>query len=189
MRTGWYHNQRLLLQCTYTYLHSDIRVENRICETKAMFYTLVRYLEHCHRIRTRIVALTDFFAMQSSIGPLFDARSMLTDVSGAGNNWAHGHHYYGPQYGDQIMELVRMEAEQCDSLQGFLMLHSLGGGTGSGLGSYLLGRLEVLHPFRCCAVMNWAALETVQLLTFRDGHDRIESCTPRSLLEHDVKVV
>ena len=68
---------------------------------------------------------------------------MLTDVSGAGNNWAHGHHYYGPQYGDSIMELVRMEAEQCDSLQGALLLHSLGGGTGSGLGSYLLGKLEV----------------------------------------------
>lgn len=81
--------------------------------------------------------------MQSSIGSLFDARSMLSDVSGAGNNWAHGHHFYGPQYGDHIMDLVRMEAEQCDSLQGFLLLHSLGGGTGSGLGSYLLGKLEV----------------------------------------------
>ena len=68
---------------------------------------------------------------------------MLTDVSGAGNNWAHGFHFYGPQYREDIMELVRTEAEQCDSLQGFLLMHSLGGGTGSGLGSYLLGVLEV----------------------------------------------
>jgi hypothetical protein len=29
------------------------------------------------------------------------------------------------------------------ALQGFLLLHSLGGGTGSGLGTYLLGLMEV----------------------------------------------
>lgn len=81
--------------------------------------------------------------MQSPIGSLIDARSMLYDVSGAGNNWAHGHHAYGSEYGSQIMELVRAETEQCDSLQGFLLMHSLGGGTGSGLGTYLLRCLEV----------------------------------------------
>lgn len=30
----------------------------------------------------------------------------------------------------------------CDSLQCFLILHSLGGGTGSGVGSYIVGLLE-----------------------------------------------
>jgi hypothetical protein len=30
-----------------------------------------------------------------------------------------------------------MQVEACDSLQGFMLLHSLGGGTGSGLGSYI----------------------------------------------------
>lgn len=68
---------------------------------------------------------------------------MLSDTSGAGNNWAHGHHVYGPQYHENILQLVRQEAEQCDSLQGFLLTHSLGGGTGSGLGSYLLSLLQV----------------------------------------------
>ena len=72
---------------------------------------------------------------------------MLTDVSGAGNNWAHGFHFYGPRYREDIMEVVRCEAEACDSLQGFLLMHSLGGGTGSGLGSYLLGVLEVWNQF------------------------------------------
>lgn len=36
--------------------------------------------------------------------------------------------------------------EHCDSLQSFFMLHSLGGGTGSGLGSYLLELLEDEFP-------------------------------------------
>lgn len=58
-----------------------------------------------------------------------------------GNNWAHGHHFYGPQYRDAILGKVRRTVEGCDSLQSFLLLHSLGGGTGSGLGTYILQSL------------------------------------------------
>jgi tubulin epsilon len=36
--------------------------------------------------------------------------------------------------------------EHCDSLQSFFLLHSLGGGTGSGLGTYILGLLEDEFP-------------------------------------------
>eukprot|EP00892_Ulva_mutabilis_P012892 jgi/Ulvmu1/9976/UM059_0025.1 len=84
--------------------------------------------------------------LKSPLGSLFDARSMLADTSGAGNNWAHGHHVYGPQYHEHILQLVRQEVEQCDSLQGFVLTHSLGGGTGSGLGTYLLSLLQDLYP-------------------------------------------
>jgi tubulin epsilon len=84
--------------------------------------------------------------LQGPLRTLFDQRAILTDVSGAGNNWAHGYHVYGPQYQDHIFEMIRCEAEQCDSLQGFFLIHSLGGGTGSGLGSYLLTILEVYCP-------------------------------------------
>jgi len=41
------------------------------------------------------------------------------------------------------MEKIRKLAENCDSLQGFLLCHSVGGGTGSGLGSKLNFRLTV----------------------------------------------
>lgn len=34
----------------------------------------------------------------------------------------------------------------CDSLQSFFLMHSLGGGTGSGLGTYLLTLLEDEYP-------------------------------------------
>ena len=36
-----------------------------------------------------------------------------------------------------------MQVEACDSLQGFMLLHSLGGGTGSGLGSHIIEQLAV----------------------------------------------
>eukprot|EP01018_Ginkgo_biloba_P028208 Gb_25399 [translate_table: standard] len=59
---------------------------------------------------------------------------------------AHGHDVYGPQYGESILEKIRHEVEPCESLQGFFMLHSLGGGTGSGLGSYVLELLHDVYP-------------------------------------------
>eukprot|EP00397_Hematodinium_sp_SG-2012_P012137 GEMP01012299.1.p1 GENE.GEMP01012299.1~~GEMP01012299.1.p1 ORF type:complete len:498 (+),score=96.95 GEMP01012299.1:122-1615(+) len=82
-------------------------------------------------------------------GPLrdiFDHRQLITDVSGAGNNWAHGHEVYGPKYAEALSETIRRTAEACDSLQCFLLLHSLGGGTGSGVGSYILEMLEDQFP-------------------------------------------
>ena len=41
------------------------------------------------------------------------------------------------------LDRIRKEADNCDSLEGFFMLHSVGGGSGSGLGSLLLERLSV----------------------------------------------
>ena len=39
---------------------------------------------------------------------------------------------------DRVLDAVRIEAEACDCLQGFNIIHSLGGGTGSGLGLVFL---------------------------------------------------
>ena len=39
---------------------------------------------------------------------------------------------------DRILDAFRKEAEACDCLQGFNVIHSLGGGTGSGLGLVFL---------------------------------------------------
>ena len=65
-------------------------------------------------------------------------KNKVTDVSGAGNNWAVGHMFYGQKYADSIRELVRKNAEPCDSLESFFIMHSMGGGTGSGLGTAVL---------------------------------------------------
>eukprot|EP00752_Nemacystus_decipiens_P017507 g15694.t1 len=83
---------------------------------------------------------------RGELGDLFDERQFVTGVYGAGNNWAHGHAVYGPEYNDELLEAVRRTAEMCDSLQSFFLMHSLGGGTGSGLGSYLLTLLEDSFP-------------------------------------------
>ena len=40
-----------------------------------------------------------------------------------------------------VPDVIRKEMERCESLQGFQICFSLGGGTGSGLGASLLRRL------------------------------------------------
>lgn len=67
-------------------------------------------------------------------------------MSGAGNNWAHGYMEYGNKYSNIIKNKIRRESELCDSLQSFILLHSLGGGTGSGLGSRIIENLADDYP-------------------------------------------
>lgn len=49
----------------------------------------------------------------------------------------------GKEIVDVCLERIRKLADNCTGLQGFLVFHAVGGGTGSGLGSLLLERLSV----------------------------------------------
>jgi len=49
---------------------------------------------------------------------------------------------------------VRRQAESCNALQGFQILHSLGGGTGAGLGSLMLSKLREEYPDRMMATFS-----------------------------------
>ncbi|TCD64053.1 Tubulin beta-2 chain [Steccherinum ochraceum] len=82
------------------------------------------------------------------IGGLFRPDTFITGNSGAGNNWAKGFYTEGAELIDPILEIIRRQAETCDALQGFQLLHSLGGGTGAGLGSLLLSKFREEFPDR-----------------------------------------
>ncbi|KAI8906755.1 tubulin/FtsZ family protein [Gorgonomyces haynaldii] len=71
------------------------------------------------------------------LGGLFRPDNFVNGKGGAGNNWAKGYYTEGAEMIDNVTDVLRREAEHCDSLQGFQMTHSLGGGTGSGLGSLI----------------------------------------------------
>jgi tubulin beta len=45
-------------------------------------------------------------------------------------------------------DIVRKESESCDALQGFQITHSLGGGTGSGMGTLLISKIREEYPDR-----------------------------------------
>ncbi|ETO05148.1 Tubulin beta chain, partial [Reticulomyxa filosa] len=48
----------------------------------------------------------------------------------------------GAELIDSVLDVVRKEAESCDCLQGFQITHSLGGGTGSGMGTLLISKIR-----------------------------------------------
>merc|ERR1712032_1605152 len=52
---------------------------------------------------------------------------------------------------DSVLDVVRKEAEGCDCLQGFQLFHSLGGGTGAGMGTLLISKVREEYPDRIMA--------------------------------------
>ncbi|CAG84425.1 DEHA2A02992p [Debaryomyces hansenii CBS767] len=74
---------------------------------------------------------------------LFHPEQLIAGKEDAANNYARGHYTVGREMLDDILDRVRRMSDQCDGLQGFLFTHSLGGGTGSGLGSLLLEQLSI----------------------------------------------
>ena len=102
------------------------------------------------------------------IGKLFRPDNFVFGQSGAGNNWAKGHYtegthfkftqqnfnfilklsFEGAELVDSVLDVVRKECETSDCLQGFQLTHSLGGGTGSGLGTLLVSKIKEEYPDR-----------------------------------------
>ncbi|XP_039275589.1 tubulin gamma-1 chain isoform X2 [Nilaparvata lugens] len=52
----------------------------------------------------------------------------------------------GERLQEEIFDIIDREADGSDSLEGFVLCHSIAGGTGSGMGSYLLERLTERYP-------------------------------------------
>ncbi|OAX41449.1 beta-tubulin 2 [Rhizopogon vinicolor AM-OR11-026] len=82
------------------------------------------------------------------LGQLFRPDTYFTADSGAGNNWAKGYYTEGAELIDGILDIIRRQTEATEALQGFQIIHSLGGGTGAGLGSLLLSKLREEYPDR-----------------------------------------
>ena len=81
-------------------------------------------------------------------GQIFRPDNFVFGQTGAGNNWAKGHYTEGAELIDSVLDVCRKEAESCDCLQGFQIGHSLGGGTGSGMGTLLISKLREEYPDR-----------------------------------------
>merc|ERR1712018_160847 len=74
---------------------------------------------------------------------LFHPEQLITGKEDAANNYARGHYTIGKEQIEVTLDKVRRMADQTNGLQGFLVFHSFGGGTGSGFGSLLMERLSV----------------------------------------------
>uniref|UniRef100_A0A8V1A7K9 Tubulin alpha chain n=1 Tax=Gallus gallus TaxID=9031 RepID=A0A8V1A7K9_CHICK len=74
---------------------------------------------------------------------LFHPEQLISGKEDAANNYARGHYTVGKEIIDLVLERIRKLSDQCTGLQGFLIFHSFGGGTGSGFTSLLMERLSV----------------------------------------------
>eukprot|EP01084_Bolivina_argentea_P213534 362622_1 len=79
----------------------------------------------------------------SKYSKIYDTQFLLAGKEDAANNFARGHFTVGKEIIDDVNDRIRKQFDSCDNLQGFIMNHSLGGGTGSGLGSLILEKLAV----------------------------------------------
>lgn len=80
-------------------------------------------------------------------GQLYRPDQYVFDQVGSGNIYARGYYGEGAELVERAIEAVRKQTETCDCLQGFQFTHSIGGGTGSGLGSLLISRIREEYTY------------------------------------------
>ena len=85
--------------------------------------------------------------MNSPYAKLYNSENVYLSKhgGGAGNNWASGFSQ-GSKLHEDVMDIIDREADGSDSLEGFVLCHSIAGGTGSGMGSYMLEALNDKFP-------------------------------------------
>merc|ERR1712158_175844 len=71
---------------------------------------------------------------------LYHPEQLINGKEDAANNYARGHYTIGKEVVDLVLDRIRKLADACTGLQGFLLFHSFGGGTGSGFASLLMER-------------------------------------------------
>ena len=76
---------------------------------------------------------------------LFHPDQLVTGKEDAANNYARGHYTIGKEMIEPTMDKMRQMAENCTGLQGFVIFHSFGGGTGSGILIFLIFEMFYLH--------------------------------------------
>jgi len=74
---------------------------------------------------------------------LFHPEQLISGKEDAANNYARGHYTLGKEIIDLVLDRIRKIADMCGGLQGFLIFHAFGGGTGSGFASLLMDRLSM----------------------------------------------
>ena len=86
---------------------------------------------------------------------LFDPQFLIDSNEDASNNFIRGYTTMGlPIYNNKIQDKLRKLVENCDNLSGFMINHSISGGTGSGLTSLILEKLSIDDYKKKCKYTN-----------------------------------
>lgn len=140
-------------QLFYDTLTSDIQQkstevnskEYRQCSLDRFFYKTEGEEVEARAISvdTEKKVITNVFNQAKKTGQWrYPSNQQLSGKRGAGNNWADGFHNHGAKCEHEVLDLIQRELEKCDHFGGFCTLMSIGGGTGSGLGTRITKLLK-----------------------------------------------
>merc|ERR1712012_118184 len=80
---------------------------------------------------------------RGSTASLFHPEYLVNAKEDAANNFARGHYTVGKEMMDIVSDRLRKLVDNSENVQGFIINHAVGGGTGSGLGALILERIAV----------------------------------------------
>ena len=107
----------------------------------------------CFLIDSEEKVIKTFLNSKSQISKYFSKYSnLLTNSSGRGSNWALGHSLSFKEFKKdtniniECFDKLNSFLEKCDFISKIYMVHSLGGGTGSGVGTRLLEMINESYP-------------------------------------------
>jgi hypothetical protein len=107
---------------------------------------------------------------------LFHPANMITGKEDAANNYARGHYTIGKEQISVTVDKIRRLADQCGGLQGFLVFHAFGGGTGSGFTSLLMEQLNKDYAKK--AKLEFAIYPSPQVLPFPEVGQDLKTSIP-----------
>jgi len=80
---------------------------------------------------------------RSEYSGMYHPEFLVNGKEDAANNFARGHYTVGKEQMDIVNDRIRKLVDNSENVQGFIVNHSVGGGTGSGMGMLILERLAV----------------------------------------------
>jgi len=117
-------------------LATEYDTENHYDRNAMFFETTYGWTPRTLLIDSEPSVVEDLY--MSSIGNLFDEESLIVGIDGASNCYTRGKLKVAMEIGEQIIVTVRRFVEKCDIVSALNIWHSIQGGTGSGLVTYML---------------------------------------------------
>lgn len=105
-----------------------------------LFYYFVFSISHNY-----IFTLVSDKIRTGAYNSLYPREYLLSGTQDAGNMYARGRYSVGREIIEPILDRLGRIAERTDDLQGIVVTHSLGGGTGSGLTSLLMESIRARY--------------------------------------------
>eukprot|EP01083_Nonionella_stella_P218302 782938_1 len=128
------HNIKLDGSLTPTDTNMEIRLDSFFDEIDSLYFPRSIMIDSEPDIIDNIC--------NSKYSTHFRTDYMISGQESSANNCAKGYYTVGKQLMHQITDKIRLLADRCDTIEGFIMNHSVMGGTGSGVGALVLETLS-----------------------------------------------